>query len=93
MVDAIRKAEVVLGTDLKVIQKEEQELKRFARRSIQATRAIKKHEKLVEGINIDILRPGNKSQGLHPSYIFEVSGKKATKDIPLGEGISEEDFE
>lgn len=93
MVDAIRKAEIALGSNLKVVQKEEQELRRFAGRSIQATKAIKMHEKLVEGINIDILRPGNNSQGLDPKYIFEVHGKKATRNIELGEGITQGDFE
>lgn len=93
MVVAIRKAERSLGTNSKIIQKDEQELRRFARRSLQAKLAIKRDDILVEGINIDILRPGNKTQGLHPKFIFEVNGKKARRNIDIGEGILVKDYE
>lgn len=93
MVIAIRKAERALGTHLKVVQKEEEELRRFAKRSLQATRAIKRDDILEEGINIDILRPGNRSQGLHPKFIFEINGKKARRNIEMGEGILINDYE
>ena len=50
---------------------------------------IKKGEILQEGVNIEVLRPGNKTRGLDPRLINEVSGKKAKNDISLGEGITE----
>jgi sialic acid synthase SpsE len=93
MVKAIRDAEESLGTAVKSVQKSEVELKRFARRSIQTIRAVKKGDKLEEGVNLDILRPGNKSQGLHPKYISEINDKVATRDIAIGEGIFEGDYE
>ena len=93
MVKAIRDAEESLGTAVKSVQESEVELKRFARRSIQTIRAVKKGDKLEEGVNLDILRPGNKSQGLHPKYISEINDKIATRDIAIGEGIFEDDYE
>jgi sialic acid synthase SpsE len=93
MVQAIRSAEECLGSDTKVVQIEEEELKRFACRSIQALKSIKKGDKLEEGINIDIMRPGNKSKGIHPKYLLSVVGKKATRDIHIGEGVLKGDYE
>ena len=93
MVQAIRDAEESLGTSVKTVQESEVELKRFARRSIQSIRSVKKGDKLEEGVNLDILRPGNKSQGLHPKHISEINGKTATRDIDIGEGILDGDYE
>lgn len=92
MVQAIREAEQTLGIGTKTIQKEEMELRRFARRSIQTTKAIKKGEILMEGVNLDILRPGNKTQGLHPKFILDVNHKRATRDLDAGEGILVGDY-
>ena len=93
MVQAIRDAEESLGTSVKTVQESEVELKRFARRSIQSIRSVKKGDRMEEGVNLDILRPGNKSQGLHPKYISEINDKTATRDIEIGEGILEGDYE
>ena len=92
MVLSIRNAECALGTPLKNVQEDEQELRRFARRSIQATKAINANEIMAEGVNIDILRPGNNSQGLHPKFILRINGKSATRDIQAGEGIQSGDY-
>ena len=93
MVQAIRDAEESLGNSVKTIQESEVELKRFARRSIQCIRSVKKGDKLEEGVNLDILRPGNKSQGLHPKHISEINDKRFTRDIDIGEGILDGDYE
>ena len=93
MVQAIRDAEESLGNSVKTIQESEVELKRFARRSIQSIRSVKKGDKLEEGVNLDILRPGNKSQGLHPKHISEINDKRFTRDIDIGEGILDGDYE
>ena len=93
MVQAIRDAEESLGTSVKTVQESEVELKRFARRSIQSIRSVKKGDKLEEGVNLDILRPGNKSQGLHPKHISEINDKRFTRDIDIGEGILDGDYE
>jgi sialic acid synthase SpsE len=93
MVNAVRNCEKSLGTGIKTVQKEEEELRRFAQRSIQASEKILKGDIMEEGINIEILRPGKRSQGLHPKYISEIQGKKATRDIGKGEGIATGDYQ
>ena len=89
MVKSIRHADKAKGAGEKIILNEENELLCFAKRRIQATKNIKKGEILQEGVNIEILRPGNKTRGLDPRLINEVNGKKAKNDISLGEGITE----
>jgi len=93
MVRAIRQIEQALGSDKKEIQKEERELREYAQRSIQAIKEIKKGDVLSEGKNIDILRPGKQRHGLHPKYLNEIEGKKAIRNISLGDGIQGSDYE
>jgi sialic acid synthase SpsE len=92
MVKAVRNCEKSLGMGTKIVLEEEQELKRFAQRSIQACEPIRKGDVLEEGVNIEILRPGKRTQGLHPKYIFEIQGRRATRDIIKGEGIVSGDY-
>lgn len=87
MVQSIRKAEKSKGSGKKEILKEETELQKFAKRSIQAIRKITKGEILIEGYNFDVLRPGNMSRGLEPRFLTQINGKKAVKDIEISEGI------
>lgn len=93
MVRAIRQMEEALGSGRKEPHEAEQELRTFGIRALQATKAISKGEALSEGVNFNILRPGKQRQGLHPRYMPEVEGRKAARDIPLGDGILEGDFE
>lgn len=92
MVEAIRICEVMLGTSVKQVAPEEMELFYFARRGVQAIQSIKKGDEFCEDQNIAILRPGKQKIGVHPRYIDSIVGKKATRDIPLGEGLQHEDF-
>ena len=89
MIKSIRRADKAKGDGEKIILNEENELLCFAKRRIQATKNIKKGETLQEGVNIEILRPGNKTRGLDPRLINEINGKKSKNDISLGEGITE----
>ena len=89
MVRSIRKADKAKGNGDKRVLEEEQELRNFATRAIQATKDISKGEVLKEGVNFDILRPGNKTRGLEPRFLEKISGKKAKTDIGVGEGIME----
>jgi len=91
MIHAIREADKAKGTGEKIVLKEEEELRQFATRSIQAIKNISKGEILKEGINIDILRPGNQKRGAEPRFLLEIVGKKAARDVGLGEGILQED--
>jgi N-acetylneuraminate synthase len=91
MVKTIRNAEKALGSGKKKILKEELELRQFATRAIQATNDVKKGEILREGVNFDVLRPGNRIRGIEARFLETVNNKKAKNDIKAGDGII--DFE
>lgn len=91
MIQHIRQAELGLGNKTKSIIPEEEELRNFATRRIQSITDISKGDILKEGVNFEILRPGNRLSGLEARFLEDVEGKKATKDIQSGDGIL--DFE
>jgi N-acetylneuraminate synthase len=92
MVSAIRVAESMLGSGIKEIEPAEEELRSYARRGIQATESIAKGDKLQEGGNIDILRPGQQSLGVHSRFLIDIEGGVATRNIPVGQGIQQGDW-
>ncbi len=92
MVREVRAAEEALGDGIKRVLPEERELAAFARRGLQATRPIAKGEVLREGENFAILRPGQRSLGLHPRHLDAVEGSRATRSIALGEGVCADDY-
>ena len=71
------------------MQDDEIELRQFAKRSLQAIKDINKGDLLQEGVNFDVLRPGNNSRGLDPKFLKECDGKRVKSDIKKGEGITE----
>ena len=87
MINQIRQAERTLGIGGKDVLKEEEELREFAVRSIQAIKEIKKGEKFQESKNIEILRSGNKTRGADARYLMKVNGKISNRNIKLGEGV------
>lgn len=87
LVSSVRELEKMLGNGFKKVEDEESELLHFARRRLQATKTIKKGDKLEEGVNFNILRPGKNKPGRDPSLIKKVEGKLAEKDYEAGEGI------
>jgi N,N'-diacetyllegionaminate synthase len=87
MIDSIRNADAAKGNSIKQVLNVELELQKFATRSIQATKNISKGDILSEGENFDILRPGNRIRGLNARFLDLVNGKKATKDISIGDGV------
>lgn len=88
MVASIRAIESMLGSRCKVPAAEELELYYFAKRRLQATKEIKKGEKVQLGVNCALLRPGNQRQGVHPSELPNILGKKVGRVIKEGEGIT-----
>ena len=58
-------------------------------KNFQSIKNIKKGDILQEGINFDVLRPGNNSRGLEAKFLEECNGKKAKTEIKKGEGILE----
>jgi len=88
MIRAIRLAEVVVGEGGKPTQEAEEELRAFAVRAIQAVRDIAPGELLVEGENVDVLRPGRRIRGLHPRQLGSLRGRHASRAIRAGDGIT-----
>jgi N-acetylneuraminate synthase len=87
LVRVIRQAEEALGTGKKIIQNEELELRRFAKRAIQAKKNINIGDKLVLGENFDILRPGNRKRGAEPIILDKINGRRVKHRIKSGDGI------
>ena len=93
MVSAIRQVETMLGHGDKTVLPAEEELAGYARRGIQAVRDIAAGERLREGENVDILRPGQQPLGLHPKHLPDLEGKPAARDIAQGQGIRKGDWD
>lgn len=89
MIKSIRMAEFAKGHGNKIILDEELELRKFATRSIQAIKDISKGEILHEGINFDVLRPGNRIRGIEARFLDLVNGKRAKNDLKNGDGITD----
>ena len=88
MIKCIRAADLSKGKGEKEILQEEIELRKYATRSIQAIKNIKKGDILEEGKNFDILRPGNRLRGIDAKFLKSIDGKRATEDIDEGDGIT-----
>lgn len=93
MVDAIRATERARGRAGKEIHAAERELYAFARRGLQATRAISAGEVIKLNENVAILRPGKRTLGAHPRYLERLEGRRMRRAIALGEGVAVDDVE
>jgi len=89
MIKSIRQIQSSFGSGIKEILEDEKELRQFATRSIQAIKNIEKDEILVEGKNFDILRPGNRLRGIESRFLESINGKKSTKFVQKGDGITD----
>jgi len=89
MITAIREADLAKGTGEKKILDVEFELNKFAKRSLQAIKKIKRGDILEEGKNFDVLRPGNRVKGLDARFLNIINGKSSSKDVEIGDGITE----
>ena len=83
MVKNIKECEFAMGKVNYELSNKVKEHRTF-RRSIFASENIKVGEQFTEK-NIRVIRPG---MGLHPKHYEEIIGKKATKDIKIGEPIN-----
>jgi N-acetylneuraminate synthase len=90
MISSIRNADSAKGSGEKTILDVERELQKFATRSVQASKNISKGDIFQEN-NIDLLRPGKRKRGADARFFGDIIGKKAVKDIPIGDGVSFED--
>lgn len=91
MIAAIRQTESALGTGLKVPDEAEQELREFARRSIFTVRPIREGETFTNE-NIAVLRSGKAGQGLPPSALDDVLGKRARRALNADLPVAAEDI-
>lgn len=91
LVQGVRRTELVLGTGEKAVQRVEDELRQFARRSIFATRPIRKGEHFTRD-NIDVLRHGELETGLAPSELDRVLKSLAASDIGADRALQETDL-
>jgi N-acetylneuraminate synthase len=92
MVRGLRAVEQLRGTGEKVVLEAERELAAYARRGVQVTRPVAVGEMLVEGENLEILRPGNQPLGVHPRRLAEIEGRRATRALRIGEGLRDGDW-
>ena len=76
----VRQLEQALGSPEKRYAPEEEELRRFARRSIFTRRAIAQGERLTVG-NSAVLRCGKLAAGLHPKRYLHLLGRPALADL------------
>ncbi len=91
LVTSVRGAERVLGHGRKETLPEEQELRKFARRSIFAVRDIRPGERLSPD-NVTVLRCGKLGFGLPPEALETVIGRTALKPIRAEALISLDDL-
>jgi N-acetylneuraminate synthase len=91
MVTAIRNTEKALGDEIVGVQEAETELQEIARRRIHAAHDISPGEQITDE-DVEILRSGNRKQGLEPKHYETILGKEAAKNIARGEGITLDDL-
>ncbi|NDF35832.1 MAG: N-acylneuraminate-9-phosphate synthase [Nitrosopumilaceae archaeon] len=91
MISAIRSAERAFGDGKKRVLNVELELRKFAVRKIQAIADIKKGDRLVEGYNIDVLRPGKRINGSEARFLTKINGKRACRAIKMSDGVTLKD--
>jgi len=92
MITRIREAEAALGTGEKVPMPVEDELRRFARRSIFATRAIRKGD-VFSAENVAVLRCGKAGSGLPPSAWDALLGKRAARELAVDAPVTADAME
>ncbi len=91
-IKSIRDCERALGSTKKIVRESEKELYNYAQRGIQAIRDIRTGDIFKLGYNISILRPGKQHKGIHPKNLQELEGKRAKRNIFLGDGIKMSDY-
>ncbi len=84
----LRECKLALGSYLKFQTKEEENTSKVLRRSLIASRDIKEGEKFHEAL-VKVMRPGN---GLPPSFLPMLVGKKLSRPIGEGTPLSLDDF-
>lgn len=87
MIKSIRQAQKLQGVVDYEMNEKKQKNRKYSR-SLYISKDIKKGE-VFTNENIKSVRPG---LGLHPKYLDEVLGKKATKDLNFGDRLEKDSF-
>jgi len=87
MIENIREGEKSLGSGIKIILNEEEELRNYSTRAIQSIKDIEEGEILREGENYEVLRSGNRIRGAEPRFLENIEGKPSLKPVKTGDGI------
>ena len=88
MVNAVRKAEEMIGRVDYEITEKKMKSRQFSR-SLYITSDVKKGDIVNEG-NVRSIRPG---YGLHPKYLSLIIGKRYVQDFKMGTALSFDKFE
>lgn len=91
MVQKVREAEQALGDGEKKVHPVEEELRRFARRSVFALRDIRVGEPFTNE-NVAVLRCGEIEPGLPPECYEQLLGVRAKREIPAETAVRREDY-
>jgi sialic acid synthase SpsE len=89
LVQAVRRAERMLGSPIKQCQEEERQMSQVSRKSLHLAKAIKSGEEFTENY-LTMKRPGN---GLSADAISLVVGKTAMHDLAQGHQLNYSDFQ
>ncbi len=81
LVRGVRNVESVLGSGEKLVLREEDELRGFARRSVFTIQPVRAGQAFTRD-NVDVLRHGEHPPGLPPSEFERVLASKAAADLP-----------
>jgi N,N'-diacetyllegionaminate synthase len=87
----VRQVETALGSGLKVPQPEEEELRRFARRSVFTTKPVLAEEPLTVE-NLAVLRSGRLPCNLEPKRFVHLLGRSARRDLAAETAVGETDI-
>jgi sialic acid synthase SpsE/RimJ/RimL family protein N-acetyltransferase len=90
VIRSVRQVERTLGSGMKVPQVEEDELRRFARRSVFTTRTVRAGEPLTVE-NLAVLRCGKLASKLPPSEFVRMLGRAACHDLQADTAVAFED--
>jgi N-acetylneuraminate synthase len=86
LVRAVRDAEIARGDARKQVHPQEEELRAFARRSVFAARDIAAGE-LIDSDALAVLRHGKRGEGLPPSALSSLIGRRASRAIAAGSPV------
>jgi N,N'-diacetyllegionaminate synthase len=91
LVTAIRDAETARGSARKEVHSDELELRAFARRSIFTLKDVDAGD-LLDANAVGVLRRGKRGEGLPPSALPDVLGRRAARAIAAGSPLSTDDI-